>query len=80
MIYLEPRSILDKAIVKCDNVVHYDYDKLVECFMKLFKEHGPNESHIMAIEWIDYNILGCYMEGWPNIIFEETEIGLSEKK
>ncbi len=73
MIHFEPRQVLDKAIIKTDEIVHYNYEQLVECFMELFAEHGLNESYIMAIEWIDFNILGRNIEGWPNVIFKEPQ-------
>ena len=50
MIYLEPRSIFDSAIVQADPVV-YDFDLLIDVMMKAY-----NWKWEESIEWYCYNI------------------------
>lgn len=61
MIYLEPRSILDTAISRIENVIIYDFHLLVDCFQSI------GMSHIDAIEHIYFNIIGVSLKGWPTI-------------
>ncbi len=50
MIYLEPRSIFDSAIVQADPVV-YDFDLLIDTMIKAY-----NWNREESIEWYCYNI------------------------
>lgn len=50
MIYLEPRSIFDNAIVQEEPVV-YDFDQLIEVMMDSY-----NWTYEDAIDWYCYNI------------------------
>jgi hypothetical protein len=50
VIYLEPRSIFDNAIVQKKPVV-YDFDKLIEVMMDNY-----DWGYIKAIDWYCYNI------------------------
>ena len=50
MIYLEPRSIFDKAIVKKEPVV-YNFDKLIEVMMESY-----DWTYESAIDYYCYNI------------------------
>lgn len=60
MIYLEPRKLYDKAILKIEDVVVYDYHKLIEQIMiNLDCEYHD------AVDWFCYNIEGVHLEGWP---------------
>ena len=67
IVLLEP-EYLDDAIVGLshDDRAIYDYDKLVECFMK-----GDGFTEDEAIEWIDYNTLRAlpYQPNAPIIQF-----------
>ena len=61
----------DKAIIghagRCgmDSVVVYDYDKLIECFMK----QGMTDEE--AVEWIDYNVTGGYIGEKTPLVFHD---------
>ena len=48
-----------------DNVVVYDYDKLIECFMK----QGMTDEE--AVEWIDYNVTGGYIGEKTPLVFHD---------
>jgi len=50
VIYLEPRSIFDNAIVQEEPVV-YDFDQLIEVMMDSY-----NWTYEDAIDWYCYNI------------------------
>ena len=63
MIYLEPRNILDTAIIgEEDNRIIYSYSRLVDIYM------DGGMDYFQAIEHIEWNIIGTYMEYWPIII------------
>lgn len=66
-VILEPQKFLNEAIVKFDDVLYYDYYKLIDCFCALFEqeETNKNECFSMAKEWIDFNIVGN-----PNLLSE----------
>ena len=52
MIYLEPRSTFDKAIIiETDGRVVYDYDLIINVMMI---DYGWD--YITAVEWYDHNI------------------------
>lgn len=57
MIYLEPRSIFDNAIVQEEPVV-YDFDQLIEVMMNSY-----NWTYENAIDWYRYNIEPLKYEG-----------------
>lgn len=65
-VILEPQKILNSAIVGFDEVLIYDYEKLVDCFCEIFRDESDNldEIYRMAAEWVDFNILcnSCLME------------------
>ena len=76
MIYLEPRSIFDRAIIKEDiaeNRLIYCRDKLIDVLMDAFEKNNPEipqeELYLMAVEHIEYNIerSAPYYENWPLI-------------
>lgn len=50
MIYLEPRSVYDAAIVKQSPIV-YDYETLIDCII----EHHEC-TYEEAVDWFSYNI------------------------
>lgn len=67
IVLLEPEYLDDAIIgVSHNDRAVYDYDKLVECFMK-----GEKFTEEEAIEWIDYNTLRAlsYQNGAPIIVF-----------
>tara|TARA_R110002167_G_scaffold41511_5_gene126710 strand:+ start:2870 stop:3082 length:213 start_codon:yes stop_codon:yes gene_type:complete len=69
MIYLEPRSLYDGAIIgKNDTQLIYDYWMIVDQLVS-----GLRWTEEDSIEWINYNILGTFMEGWPLIIDQGYE-------
>ena len=57
MIYLEPRSIFDNAIVQEEPVV-YDFDQLIEVMMDSY-----DWTYIEAMNWYCYNIEPLKYEG-----------------
>ena len=60
MIYLEPRNMLDVAIIgEENNCLIYSYTKLVEAYM------NNGLSYIDSIEHIEWNIIGTYMKNCP---------------
>lgn len=67
MIYLEPRGMLDAAIIgrEGDRLV-YSYSKLIEAYM------NNGMTYIDAVEWIEFNIIGTYMKDWP-IVEDDTQ-------
>lgn len=65
MIYFEPRHIYDAAIIRVDDVVVYDYEKLIEAIM----EHLDCE-WLDAVDWYCFNIECVFIDGWP--IVEEA--------
>mgnify|MGYP001277955362 CR=1 FL=1 len=76
MIYLEPRSTFDEAIVGTNentNQIIYDYDLLIDVLMTKIQtqdDHVSNEeSYYMAVNHIDYNIEGMRPnhKTWPII-------------
>ena len=68
MIYLEPRSILDEAISRIEQVIIYDYDQLIQCFEMM------GMSYIEAVEHIEFNVISMSMSGWPIIEEAKEEI------
>jgi hypothetical protein len=62
MIVLEPRSSLDEAIIgrEQDKLV-YSYTKLINIFM------SQGMTYYEAMDWIEFNIIGTYVAGWPII-------------
>ena len=48
--------------VTTDGIAIYDYERMVQCLM----DEGMDE--IDAIEWIEFNCVGCKGEGMPMII------------
>ena len=67
MIYLEPREVYDKAIIgKEGNLLVYSFWAIVDALI----DTGMN--YIEAVEDIELNIKGTYMEGWP-IIYNDEE-------
>jgi hypothetical protein len=78
MIYLEPRSLYDKAIIgQEDNKNIYSYDLLVEVlschFEKENQETTMHEAVCMARDYISFNIeaMAQNTKDWP--IIEEEE-------
>ena len=67
MIYLEPRTLLDAAIIgkEGDRLV-YSYAKLIDAYM------GNGMTYIDAVEWIEFNIIGTIIKDWP-IIEDDTQ-------
>jgi len=60
MIYLEPRELYDKAILKIEDVVVYDFHLLIE---QIMIEHECD--YLSAVEWFDFNIECVQLDGWP---------------
>lgn len=64
-ILLENRDYLDQAVVgelaNSDKVFVYDYALLIEAMCEETEEWTVED----AIEWIDYNTLGTYVEKYP---------------
>jgi hypothetical protein len=62
MIVLEPRSRLDEAIIgREEDKLVYSYTKLIEVFM------SQGMTYFESIDWIEFNIIGAYVAGWPII-------------
>ena len=71
---LEPRWLYDQAFVgvvrRCGQVpvLVYDRELLVEALM------GMGNTHLEAIEWIDFNIEGCWIgDGTPGVLDKVQE-------
>jgi len=67
IVLLEPEYLDDAIIgISNDDRAIYDYDKLIQCFMK-----GDGFTEEEAIEWIDYNTLRAlpYQPNAPIINF-----------
>lgn len=47
-----------------ESVVVYDYDLLIECFVK------DGMSHDEAVEWVEFNIVGAYVGDRTPIILQ----------
>ena len=62
MILLEPRSLLDRAIIgrEGDRLV-YSYEYLIEAYI------SEGATYEDAVDHIEYNIIGYHMDGWPII-------------
>tara|TARA_R100001086_G_scaffold141745_1_gene74454 strand:+ start:5141 stop:5347 length:207 start_codon:yes stop_codon:yes gene_type:complete len=60
LIYLEPRSKYDKAIVEVKDVVVYDYHKLINEIMDEL-----DCDYIDAVDFFCFNIESVQMAGWP---------------
>lgn len=92
MIYLEPREILDPAIIDIFNEqIVYDYHLLAECFAKQimddFKNEYKKDMHIEdamdeAIEWIQYNVIStlCNVFKSPIIVSDILDYETVEKE
>lgn len=73
---LEPRELLDKAIVATflnaegGKVAVYDYDLLVGAFAEDMEGDTPEEKEIAAVEWVEYNTLRAlpYAGEWAPMI------------
>ena len=67
IVLLDP-EYLDEAIIGIshDDRAIYDYDKLIECFVK-----NDNFTEEDAIDWINYNTIRAlpYQQGAPIIMF-----------
>jgi len=62
MILLEPRALLDKAIIGREgDCLVYSYEILIEAYM------SEGATYEDAVDHIEFNIIGFYMEGWPII-------------
>jgi hypothetical protein len=60
MIFFEPHDEMKKCIITIHNdVAIYDYDKLIEYFMRDFLESASSleEAYTNAEEWVDYNLI-----------------------
>ena len=67
MIYLEPSEVFDKAIIGQEgNLLVYSFWAIVDALM------DTGMDYIEAVEYIELNIQGTYMEGWP-IISDDRE-------
>tara|TARA_R100001086_G_C11667208_1_gene211911 strand:+ start:65 stop:283 length:219 start_codon:yes stop_codon:yes gene_type:complete len=67
MIYFEPRSIYDSAIVcYTGNKIIYSY------YLLIFALIESNWTEENSIEWVNYNIIGTSMKGWPKILYIES--------
>ena len=73
---LEPRDVYDKAIVgiveQCGSrpVACYSVNLLIPCIQEVL----GNCDYTTAIEWFEYNILGCYLgEYTPMYLFNEGD-------
>ena len=85
MIYLEPRSIYDQAIIRTENnVVVYCYYKLVDVLidnaMKNDNTLTYDEAYDQVVDHIDYNIEGMRpnFTNWP--ILERDNDCVSEDR
>ena len=69
MIYLEPRSTFDPAIIGTEN------DRNVYCYWLIVDQLCTvySMTYIDAIEHIEFNIIGTYMEKWPIILDTRNE-------
>ena len=73
---LEPRELLDKAIVaaflnaKGGKVAVYDYDLLVGAFAEDMEGETPEEKESAAVEWVEYNTIRAlpYAGEWAPMI------------
>lgn len=56
-------------------VAVYSYEKLIEVFVKMFKEEGKSEEEIyeLAVEWVDFNIVGAYVGINTPLILDSLE-------
>ena len=64
MIYLEPRSVFDAAIIgKEQNRLIYDYWIIIDQLMDLCEME-----YIDAIDHMEYNIKGTSLKNWPLIV------------
>jgi hypothetical protein len=69
MIYLEPRSTFDPAIIGTENDLNiYCYWMIVDQLCTVCQME-----YIEAIEYIEYNILGTMIQGWPIILDTRDE-------
>jgi|TARA_R100000479_G_scaffold171087_1_gene114320 hypothetical protein len=78
MIYLEPRSLYDEAIIgQEDNKNIYGYHKLIDVLSTHYKQQNPDitweEAVSMARDNISFNIeaMAPYYKDWPIIKDEE---------
>ena len=63
MIYLEPRSTFDKAIIG------FQGDRLIYSFWAIVDALiDTGMTYIDAVEHTSFNIQGTYMKGWPIIL------------
>ena len=71
LVYLEPRADFDPMIIGvCENphALCYDLDKIIDYWKGKFQEStneegqptSDDEAYDMAIEWVDFNVLGAY--------------------
>ena len=81
MIYLEPRSTFDEAIIGANEEtkqIIYDYDKLVDCIINNLQTQDDNitneEAYYVALEDINFNIepMRLCVKNWP-IIQRDTD-------
>jgi len=62
IVYTNPSYSEAFVGVTSDGIAIYDYEGMVECLI----QDGMSEED--AVEWIDYNCVGCRGEGLPMII------------
>ncbi len=66
VIYFTDYSYDDALIgISADNRAVYDYEKMVDWLV----EKEGFESYDEAVEWIDYNVLGFYVENGPIVVY-----------
>ena len=81
IIYLEPRTLYDEAIIgkSSEDQLIYDYDLLIDVIIASSRQYWPDESeedlYTMAEDHISYNIEGMSenYKNWPIIQRESDE-------